>query len=493
MEKSNSSDVGGVTVQLVTEAVAGGKAVVQAGKRRFVSVEFPGALANAADPSGVLKAIGGVEKLAATLHAGCEVPLQLRLGEQSRPIYGDRVNCSRLLLKVTRKRRKISSSAGAGAGGGGGTAAGEVAGGVGIDVEEEEAEEEEEVFVPELIGTIASTYKFEGMADFQFAATAPTEPEVDLLDPSYFRHVNELRLVPPVFSREVKPQPYWFRGNTSSKAKNNDETIQNYNMKLTWPKKRRNNPRYATPQEILIAPDNVEDGLTENQATLIGRLNQLFAQRPIWAKAKLATNFTPYELASVMDLLGRVAYRFSNGPFRGTFTRHGYDPRQDKASFIYQTFDFRVRSEDATASGTAKQGLKGVPQWSMPKSAAARAAASQPKPPEIFDLPADWKPGQKAVKRQQLFQLCDIKVPEVEAILNKNTARGSCNDKDGWLQKDVYPNSGASAASDDPGNEGLPALSTPAELSHYHNGGNAFVMVDGGADDDLDYFGDIFG
>ena len=233
--------------------------------------------------------------------------------------------------------------------------------------------------------------------------------------------------------------------------------------------------------------------------------------------------------------------RFSNGPFRGTFTRHGYDPRQDKASFIYQTFDFRVRSEDATASGTAKQGLKGVPQWSMPKSAAARASASQPKPPEIFDLPADWKPGQKAVKRQQLFQLCDIKVPEVEAILNKNTARGSCNDKDGWLQKDVYPklrkemqkqvrllrkgrkisakaagrgkgpaaaagggavavdadaagaSSGASAASDDPGNEGLPALSTPAELSHYHNGGNAFVMVDGGADDDLDYFGDIFG
>ena len=62
-------------------------------------------------------------------------------------------------------------------------------------------------------------------------------------------------------------------------------------------------------EEILIAPDNVEDGLTENQATLIGRLNQLFAQRPIWAKAKLATNFTPYELASVMDLLGRVAYR----------------------------------------------------------------------------------------------------------------------------------------------------------------------------------------
>ena len=80
-----------------------------------------------------------------------------------------------------------------------------------------------------------------------------------------------------------------------------------------------------------------------------------------------------------------------------------------------------------------------MPQWSIPKSAAARAHGSGPKPPEIFDLPADWKPGQKAVKRQQLFQLCDIKLNEVQSILEANVARASCNDKDGWLQKDVYP------------------------------------------------------
>ena len=37
--------------------------VVQLGKRRFVSVEFPGALANPADPSGALRSLGGVEKV----------------------------------------------------------------------------------------------------------------------------------------------------------------------------------------------------------------------------------------------------------------------------------------------------------------------------------------------------------------------------------------------------------------------------------------------
>lgn len=41
--------------------------MVQLGKRRFVSVEFPGALANPGDPSGALRSLGGVEKVSRAL------------------------------------------------------------------------------------------------------------------------------------------------------------------------------------------------------------------------------------------------------------------------------------------------------------------------------------------------------------------------------------------------------------------------------------------
>ena len=60
-----------------------------------------------------------------------------------------------------------------------------------------------------------------------------------------------------------------------------------------------------------MTSSQIEDGLSEDQTTLVAKLKELFATRPIWAKAKLATNFTAEQLASVMDLLGRVAYRYA--------------------------------------------------------------------------------------------------------------------------------------------------------------------------------------
>ena len=122
----------------------------------------------------------------------------------NRAIYGDRMNCSRLLLKVTRKRRKIApepnpvlkpsqdpqDNTAAGAAAGDGAAAAAAAAAAVAD-----CAGEEDVFVSELIGTIGSTYKFEGMADFQFIAAPQVSPDVELTEPSYFKHDTELRPV----------------------------------------------------------------------------------------------------------------------------------------------------------------------------------------------------------------------------------------------------------------------------------------------------------
>jgi hypothetical protein len=85
------------------------------------------------------------------------------------------------------------------------------------------------------------------------------------------------------------------------------------------------NPPTRTISAIVKANANVTSTLAPT-ITPTGRLQELFDKRSIYTKSAIESKFTTAEeVAAVGDLLPRVAYRFSNGPFRGTFTKcvHG--------------------------------------------------------------------------------------------------------------------------------------------------------------------------
>lgn len=72
------------------------------------------------------------------------------------------------------------------------------------------------------------------------------------------------------------------------------------------------------------------------------KLKELFEERPIWSRSGIKTALR-YTSDNIKYLLPTVGYYFTSGPWRNLWIRFGYDPRQKPESFIYQTFNYRLR------------------------------------------------------------------------------------------------------------------------------------------------------
>lgn len=66
-----------------------------------------------------------------------------------------------------------------------------------------------------------------------------------------------------------------------------------------------------------------------------------FDEKPVWNKVALEVE-SKVSLGTLKYALPCVAYFATNGPWRASWIKFGYDPRKHQSSFIYQTVDFRV-------------------------------------------------------------------------------------------------------------------------------------------------------
>lgn len=74
---------------------------------------------------------------------------------------------------------------------------------------------------------------------------------------------------------------------------------------------------------------------------LYNRVHELFERFPIWFRRDIEKHpeLCVYLLGEVLPLL---AYTFSNGPWRGLWCRHGYDPREHPEARFMQVLDLRM-------------------------------------------------------------------------------------------------------------------------------------------------------
>ncbi|AAK39935.1 putative transcription factor subunit (nucleomorph) [Guillardia theta] len=90
-----------------------------------------------------------------------------------------------------------------------------------------------------------------------------------------------------------------------------------------------------------VKPDdcNIINMNTKPPKIIIGYLIRLFKKRPIW-NLKILKNFIPLSLRKYLkDTLLLVSYKFKRkNPFHENWIRYGYDPRNDKKSYLYQNF-----------------------------------------------------------------------------------------------------------------------------------------------------------
>ncbi|SBT72030.1 general transcription factor 3C polypeptide 5, putative [Plasmodium malariae] len=74
---------------------------------------------------------------------------------------------------------------------------------------------------------------------------------------------------------------------------------------------------------------------------LYNRVKLLFDIRPIWSKEVLVEHLENISTYCLKSCFSKICFYFSDGPWRRTYCKYGYDPRKDSSSYIYQTIDFR--------------------------------------------------------------------------------------------------------------------------------------------------------
>eukprot|EP00039_Didymoeca_costata_P015674 m.270974 g.270974 ORF g.270974 m.270974 type:complete len:420 (-) comp16265_c2_seq1:53-1312(-) len=350
----------------------------------FVHVEFPGTIKN---KEKVLAAYGGEEEISKVYQDEAAM-LPLKFTPNGKPVWGERKKCQKLVIKetCTGKRKKGQNGA------------------------------VQEIKKYELVGLAETSYIFNGMADMHHVLKP--EKVYDLLNPDFFCEEKgigdeddqvsnmppeSLRLVPPFIANERHPLHYRFE--------NKPAAIPT--------KERKEQLKYISDKdEIPKAVENPEDGLSEKEKLLLHQLQSLFSRRPMWQRHAIEKHVadtlkdSPELRSRFASVASRVAYRFSNGPFRSTFAALGYNPRipENRGSFIYQVFDFRLRQSQQPTQGSASN----------------------------RETPAVWNPGQRAFKKQYLLQLCDIHVLTIQQILQRYTPREEYHEHDGWLLPKVF-------------------------------------------------------
>ncbi|KAF8760040.1 RNA polymerase III transcription factor (TF)IIIC subunit [Rhizoctonia solani] len=351
------------------------------------------------------------------------------------PVTGDVVGTNTLLVKVvTRKKKQVARTSEIG------DSESTVAGssedkGKG---KERVDEESQGTYTAEVMGIIPKTVRFRSMADFQYQ---PNEDDyvvqmrraMDRLDG---RGKSQLHLIPPpLFSRQGIPQHYNLKQNPMSvihstvDPRTGEETrryIHKHRIKgslapaaVSWDSE---TVPTSPPQQIL-------DAKPQTKPHLLTKLKQLFEERPVWSRIALINQFPALEGREIQKC--GVIFRFyegiaeiSDGAWRDTLLKFGYDPRKDPAARFYQRVYFRN-----TANEEARR-----------KSIVGRRAggAGDSTGPEVIDAPSDDRKshifdGRTLHSGAASFQLCDITDSLLVPLINdQKSVRKEPDIADGW-------------------------------------------------------------
>uniref|UniRef100_A0A1B6FP34 General transcription factor 3C polypeptide 5 n=1 Tax=Cuerna arida TaxID=1464854 RepID=A0A1B6FP34_9HEMI len=390
--------------------------------RTLVCVEYPAIVQN---DDKMLQSLGGINKIS-KVYAERNRRLELRFRPDDvycRPACADRQKVTGLLLSVKVRRKKSS---------------GEV-----VNV------------TPTVVGKVNMAFKFTSLCDFQFLAMDKINGKMEciydqlvprgLLTPQWFQDPAPYFLPPATFSRMDTVQNYQYRQETV----HNDTTVQPYHIGRTR-RRRSGHAIFVTFSTATIPLKPRPSALKFLDIKFLGGthlqvMKQHFAERPIWSKVALMC-VTGYTSEQMKFLLPAVAYYFVTGPFRIMWVRIGYDPRKHPAARIYQSIDYRIRVQGGTQSYVkAKRSYTQylLPYKSTPSSRPKTAILSQQaeeKPVEpdsgLSENHYIFRPGMIPPSRQMFYQLCDIKVPEIELMVERlpRIQPGvKCHERLGWL------------------------------------------------------------
>lgn len=392
-------------------------------------VEYPAKIQNL---QRALQSLGGEHAVSKT-YAHPNRRLELRLRPQDpfcHSVCGNRLDSGNLLLRVRRRVRKSNPS--------------------------------EVKIQMEILGIIGTTYKFQGLADFQCLAVHPengtktslydkillTRPESQ----EFFEQPLPYFLPPAIFSRLDTPIDYYFRPDVKTSSSSEAGGLHKNFIGLNRAR-RPHNAIFVSfldpiPNECLEAAKVSWERICvkESDKRIEQEVRELFERRPIWSRNAVKANVDTHP-DKLKLLLPVLAYYMVTGPWRSLWVRFGYDPRKTLESKQYQLLDFRIRC--STKHGYSLGDMPVKPKRtslsytlpitlnkSVPQPVKVMQEGTQDPGPSTYQLKESayiFREGMLPPHRQMFYQLCDLQVDSIQKVVNVNQGlEKSCDERDGW-------------------------------------------------------------
>ncbi|MBN3297607.1 TF3C5 factor, partial [Amia calva] len=327
----------------------------------------------------------------------------------------------------------------------------------------------------EILGIIGTTYKFQGMADFQYLAvhSHPDGTQTSLYDKILLRQPEKkeffdkdvpLFIPPPIFSRLDNPVDYFYRPEVQHREGYTPPTLSSENLIGLSRARRPHNAIFINFEDKEVPMGPLEAAVQNwqrvcnhpNERRAEEEMRKLFETRPVWSRNAVKSNLEIHP-EKLKLLLPYVAYYMLTGPWRSLWVKFGYDPRKDPKAKAYQVLDFRIRcgmKHGYTPNDMPVKAKRSTYNYSLPitvnktvpqpaslqeitQSLEGPSNASGRKPaPLRYKLKESayvFREGTLPPYRQMFYQLCDLEVESLKKIIYQNDGEEEeCNERDGW-------------------------------------------------------------
>ncbi|XP_002738728.1 general transcription factor 3C polypeptide 5-like [Saccoglossus kowalevskii] len=407
-------------------------------RKRFVCIEYPGFVKNV---DKMLSTLGG-EDIISKIHCDPSRRLELRFRPDDpycHPACGNRYATTSVLLKVTKRTRKPK--------------AGQTDSAV------------ETQYKSEILGSVDTTYRFQGLADYQYLPVARQQDgKMESLHQKLFitkveescEYLNRnisLFIPPPSFSRIDIPIDYYYRPDQHRDINRSSHLIGIARAR------RPHNARFLNFDDKDV-PDTPLDAALVSlkkmpEPTGEDEIRELFKKRPVWSKNALKSHIDIH-IEKLKVLLPVVAYYFVTGPWRSLWVRLGYDPRKDPAAISYQVLDFRLR-QSAAAADLPVKAKRSTFNYALPLSIhrpgpqvvhikdctdetgehADGSGDATTKRNKRGESQYIFKEGSLPPHRQMFYQFADLENDQLQSIISANSQDECCDEKEGWCRSET--------------------------------------------------------
>ncbi|KAF4120686.1 hypothetical protein GMORB2_2690 [Geosmithia morbida] len=294
----------------------------------------------------------------------------------------------------------------------------------------------------EAVGTVRHTHRFRGLADFYWVTSERSDfarRYTDQVLPGNVEDLKEFKfrpgidkgpnvdvLPPPVFTHMNLPFNYFYSQNPYVRVTDDGQTFNATAVKHVGHFIGAEDPPPSGPQH---APDMTDPRTVE----VMAELESAFDERPVWTRRSLM-NHLGGKLRNWTELkryLNYAAYQFKGGPWRDGVVPYGLDPRTDPKYRIYQTVMFKLLPRNARSAGDAA--WRSIHDHGGHDDGSGRPQGFHPDPlkSHIFD-------GQTYHLDGKVWQVCDITDPLLRDLLDKAAVRPTRDPNSGWYHGGLW-------------------------------------------------------